>query len=120
MNVRFEETKFDLFVPAGADAFGIDPGSAIVAGVSQRGQERVIVHYEGNRYGAQNMRRYDERCLHAAGRAATRYPTVAKSSLPSDQLRVVGTYDLTTRHISVADASALQAWLGQEPIPDEC
>lgn len=118
MTDRFEEILFDLFVPVGTDHHGIDAGSAIVAGVSQRGQQRVMVHFEGNRLGAENMRRYEERCLHAAGRAAVRYPTIAKASLPRSELRHVGIFDLQAQCVTdLLDVPALHAWLGNEVAP---
>lgn len=118
MNVRYEETQFDLYVPAANANTGIDPGSAIVAPVTERGKERIFVHFEGNRFGAENMRRYDERCLHAAGRAATRYPTIARASIGADNLVFVGTYDLVKMAVMTLDnPEPLQAWIGTEPLP---
>lgn len=113
-NPQFNETRFDVFVPSTEDAFGIDPTSAIVAGESQRGQDRTVVHFESNRYGAENMMAFVDRCRHAAGRAATRYPTIAKASLPTQALRRVAGYDLEShRFIDVTDAAALSAWAGE-------
>ena len=115
----YAETLFDLFVPANpSHTFGIDAGSAIVAGQSQRGKERLTVHFEGNRFGAENMRKYSERCLHASGRAAMRYPTIAKASLPANELIKVGEFDLDTMQVTqVSDSARLESWLGTEPVP---
>lgn len=112
---RYSETLFDIYVPAGDDTFDIDPASAIVAGASQRGNESLAVHFEGNRYDCLNMRRFDERCLHASGRAATRYPTIAKAALPASELLHVGVYDLLLKEIvEVIAPQALEAWLGNQ------
>ena len=112
---RYSETLFDIYVPAGENDFGIDPASAIVAGVSQRGNETLLVYFEGNQFGAENMKRFDERCLHAAGRAATRYPTIAKAGVPARELLHVGVYDLLLKEIvEVIAPLALQTWVGNE------
>lgn len=50
-----------------------------------------IIYYEGNLYGASNLESYDERIKCAAGRAYTRYPTVAMSGvLDPSQFDVIG------------------------------
>lgn len=109
---------FDLFVPADGTDLGIDPRSAIVASVTQRGQPRLLVHFEGNRFGAENLRRYEERCLHAADRAAVAYPTIAKENLPIGELVRVGQFDLRARRVvAIERPDALAAWLAGEPLP---
>lgn len=114
---RYSETLFDIYVPNAPNTFGIDPASAIVAGVSQRGNETLQVYFEGNRFGAENMKRFDERCLHAAGRAATRYQTIAKAALPASELLHVGVYDLLLKEIvEVIAPLPLQAWVGNEAL----
>lgn len=118
MNERQQETLFDLYVPASADNLGIDAASAIVAAVSQRDKERVLIYYEGGRFGGQEMKRYEVRALHAAGRASVAYPTIAKSSVERDRLIRVGSIDLASRRVTQIDEPALlQAWLGSEPVP---
>lgn len=115
---NFSETQFDVFVPLDARAFGIDPTSAVVAGVSQRGKPQLIVHLESNRYGAENMRQFAQRCVHAAGRAATHYPTIAKVCVPAEALVRVAGFDLGACSITeITDAAQLQAWIGDEPLP---
>ncbi|OGU24366.1 MAG: hypothetical protein A2580_09230 [Hydrogenophilales bacterium RIFOXYD1_FULL_62_11] len=102
--------KFLIVVPEGHT--GIDAGSAVVTPAPLKG-ERVLCHYESNRFGAVNMKRFVEKCFHAAGRAAVAYPTIAKSMLPADSLKVVGSFDLTQRCITeVTDPDALRAWAG--------
>ena len=116
-NPTFSETIFDVFVPASSDSHGIDPASAIVAGQSQHGDDKRKVYFESNRHRACNITTFEDRCLHAAGRAATRYPTIAFAVLPLASLRHVGTYDLTTNRLTaVTDLAALQAWIGDLPL----
>lgn len=103
-----------IFIPAaGRAAFlGVDPGSAIV-GMLKEGSERVLVHFEGNRYGAENLKRFDERVEHAAGRLIQNYPTIAKASLAVTDLAAVGTYDSESRAILVYDSETLARWAGE-------
>lgn len=116
----YSETLFDVFVPADQDHHGIDLASAIVAGQSQRGESSRKVHYESNRYRACNIITFEDRCLHAAGRAAMRYPTCAFAVLPLSALRHVGTYDLASNRLtSVTDLPALIAWIGDLPVASD-
>lgn len=59
--------------------------------------DEVLIHYEGNLYGAQNIRTFEDKLLHAADRLLTNYPTSAKMQVPETDLEAVGTYDLPTR-----------------------
>ncbi len=107
---------YTVFIPSAkgaAQPLGIAPRSAIVA--ANRGEEdRAIVYYEGNLFGAANLKRYTERLSVAAGRASKRYPTVAMMALTTDLLTPVGTYDLATHTFVPTDLPALQAWLDGE------
>lgn len=114
MNAHQEDREFDVFVPIDRELFDIRKGSAIVAGASQRGQAHRIVYYEGNIYDCENLRAFDDRCLHATGRAAKRYPTVAKTAVSADQLRLVGCYDLAQRKLTVVDEGALAQWISKD------
>lgn len=88
----------------------IVPGSAIVSrGALNDGS--VLVYYEGNIYNSQNMRKYSERVLHAAGRLATHYPTVAKMLVPRAHLIQVGTYWTVPPRLAIADYLTLEDWL---------
>ena len=84
------------------------PGSAMV-GVDT-GAHRSLVDYEGNRYGAENMRLYSERLLHAAGRHVDQYPTVARLWARHIDLIEVGSYDYETRALTVTNPTELEAW----------
>lgn len=115
---QFKETLFDVYVPVDARRSGIDPASAIVVGVSQRGKPTLLAYFEGNRFGARSMRQFAQRCVHAAGRAAVNYPTIAKSMLPADELVRVASFDLERAFITeITDPERLQAWLGDEVLP---
>jgi hypothetical protein len=63
----------------------IDPGSGVV-GAATHDQASIAIYYEGNRIGADNLRKYAERISHAADRLFTRYPTVAVMYLNLDQV----------------------------------
>lgn len=93
--------KLRLFVPlpGSATAARIDPGSAIV-GVDT-GAPEILVDYEGNRHGAVNLHRYWQRVAQAAGRHLARYPTIARSQVPREELIPVGWWDATRREITL-------------------
>ncbi len=99
-----------VFIPAegSLSLTGIAPGSAIVGTPNDGG--RITVYYEGNLYGAENLKTYEEKLLHAADRLRTRYPTVAMRSVTPDQLVLVGTYDTDTRELVHDDSPAFREW----------
>jgi len=104
------ETRYRLYVPAPGVDTHIDAGSAIVGDIRDGMHD---VHYE--RGGASNVRTFEERIIHAAGRRAHRYPTVARSLLPATDLVDVGSvaYDPVLRHWfieEILDEAALEAW----------
>lgn len=108
--MEMHETRYDLYVPAPGVGTHIDAGSAIV-GETREGLHDV--HYE--RGGASNVRTFEERIAHAAGRRTTRYPTVARSAMPLDDLIRVGSvsYDEVLGHWyidEIVDPDALEAW----------
>jgi hypothetical protein len=109
-----------VFVPRAGDpaTAGILPGSGIV-GLPQPGAERVLVHYEGARYGQVGMARLADRVLHAHGRLAHNYPTVARMSSPRASLVEVATYSPSAATITPIDAAseaAIAAWIGAETL----
>jgi hypothetical protein len=111
-----------LFVPrpGSATAAQIDPGSAIV-GVDT-GEPTILVDYEGNRHNAVNLRRYWQRAAQAAGRHLSRYPTIARSRVPREDLIPVGWFDGASQEITLdAPGEALAAWLGltRQGLPGE-
>lgn len=86
----------------------VRPGSGMVGSPHPNG--RVTVDFEGNLYGAENLRTYEERLLHAADRHRTSYPTIARRYIPEDDLILVGTYDTDTKALDVVDEEALRGW----------
>lgn len=92
---------------------GIDRGSAIV-GLQALHDERVLVYFEGNRYRAENLRRFDQRIETAAGRLTQRYPTIARASVSASDLTLVGTFSTETRSIAVLDKIQLREWAGED------
>lgn len=108
--------QFDLWIPASADA-GIAPRSAVVSSCDQAGETRLC-YFEGNVYGADNLRRFSDRVRCAVGRAVHRYPTLARSRLPVAMLRHVGTFDARSQRITaITDPAMLSDYLTPEPPP---
>lgn len=118
-----------VYVPTG-DLFGIARRSGIVGtevvenadlvteGVASR---RLLVDYEGNVYGAQNVVTFADRVFQAWGRHSTRYPTVARLSLPPETMRKVGDFlpDLGRVYIDGPEERLLlEEWIGEHPIPN--
>ena len=111
--------RFPVYIPEAAAPAAvrdtvalIDPKSAIVSAPDPSGDE-LLVYFEGNRYRAANMITFADRALHAAGRLASNYPTIAKATVPRRALTHVGLF--TPGHgVDVPDAGALVAlarWL---------
>jgi hypothetical protein len=101
-----------LFILSPASSHPIVKGSAIV-GQPAQGAERVLVYYEGNLYGAENLKAYEERVQIAAGRLTQHYPTVARSSLRKEELICVGSFDTQAHLITVDEPDLLEAWAGE-------
>lgn len=114
------DTLFTVYVPARPDVLrDLAPGSSIVAGDSQLGRETMLVHYEGNVYGAENLRRFVQRVHNAADRAAYRAPTIAMAAVATVDLIAVARFDLAAGELTeVLDATRLAAHLGDEPVPE--
>lgn len=103
-----------VFVPAAGSAAErmIDPASAIV-GLPVG--DRFDVHFEGNRYGAENLRTFHARLVSAAGRMTSGFPTVARASFLERELLPVARFDtVRAAVISVLDPAALERW-AKEP-----
>lgn len=92
---------FCLYVPApdfraseaGRNFAGsLAPGTAIVGGPAGAPYDvgRVHVCYEGNLYGAVNLKTFDARASTAADRLKTGYPTVARALVEAGDLVAVG------------------------------
>jgi hypothetical protein len=86
-------SEFLILIPK-ANRHAIAKGSGITA---KSLRDNFQIDYEGNLYGACNMKTYEQRLLHAASRGMENYPTVARIWLSkADMLRdfeVVGILD---------------------------
>ncbi len=110
---------FTVYVPNEKGAkFNIAKGSGIVGRPHEKITGTAMLDYEGNCYRAENLRKYEERVMHAASRAVEHYPTVARMGLHTETVNecfvAVGTYDYHEDRIEVTDAAAqalLDAWL---------
>ena len=103
----------------------IDRGSAVIGTPasdwfpeSDRSGEdfgRIVIDYEGAKYGQANMVTFADRATHAADRHSTHYPTVARSFVPADDVTEVGTFD-GERVTPYNDGAAalLRAWIGSD------
>lgn len=112
--------QFAVFVPANAAgpiAQIIVRGSALVG--TATGGELVTVDFEGNIYGASNIRTFADRARHAADRQSVLYPTIARRTIPRSDLRQVAWFDPDTGITLLDDddaQKALASWLGVEII----
>lgn len=99
-----------VYVPAADSALRrtLLPGSALVGSLSNG--RRIMVDFEGDKYGSQGLRTYEQKLLHASGRHVERYPTVARAFVESGDLIEVGTYDVHQRTLTVTDPQALKGW----------
>jgi hypothetical protein len=70
---------------------GVAPGSGMTAFMGDDG--RAVVYFEGNLYGASNIKTIEDKAIQAYGRMAARYPTRAMTSMPASMLEVVGYTD---------------------------
>lgn len=93
-----------LIVIPKTNLHNIDPGSAIVA---EPLENEYCLHFEGNRYDAENLRSFEGKLLQAASRKAENYPTIAKMFLPKSQFEsdflVVGTLDFKEAQSALRD-----------------
>ena len=81
--------------------------------VAVDGHEDVMqeVHYEGNVYGAENLRSFEERVAVAAGRLVANYPTVARGWFSDRDLILVGAYNPEQDEVDIHAAEDLARWL---------
>ena len=120
MNGSIDRLKYTgpyaVFVPREDSSIAeiIDRGSGIV-GVPY-GEDRILLYFEGNRYGAANMVTFADRVLHAAGRLAHDAPTGALATVPEREVQQVGMYDPETGTVRLDDEESLAQWLGSETV----
>lgn len=84
--------KATVFIPVeGSEAHRrIAHGSGIVG--AHMGTE-VLLDYEGNLYGAVNMKTWADRVAHAWDRQRVLYPTIARMSVKRSDVILVGHFD---------------------------
>lgn len=81
--------------------------------------DRVLVYYEGNKYGAENMRTWADKLYHAADRLLWKgigYPTIAFAFVPRDDVLMVGQLWHPERRIEIHDSEKVSAWLGKDAL----
>jgi len=93
----------------------IDPKSAIVGRPdASDANDRTVIYYQGNRYGAENIVTFADRAMLAAGRLAEKYPTLTCCAVPHQALTLVGWF-AAGHGVEVTDANGLielAKWLG--------
>jgi hypothetical protein len=112
------DNRLNVYVPAPGSDLGIVPGSGIVGtrqpalpGVRAIEEDGlVLVDYEGNLYGASNVRTLEDRLHHAAGRHIMRYPTVARRLARVSELVFVGDYFYDEKRLLVTRPNLLEEW----------
>jgi hypothetical protein len=97
------------------------PGSAIVGLPLASGQIRI--YYEGNVIGAQNLKRYRDKAVQAAGRMLhsypVGYPTRARQDVDPREVVEVGVIDAKTYRIDIsARPTDLSWWIEAEDLVD--
>jgi hypothetical protein len=97
------------------------PGSAIVGLPLASGQIRI--YYEGNVIGAQNLKRYRDKAVQAAGRMLhsypVGYPTRAREDVDPREVVEVGVIDAKTYRIDIsAKPTDLSWWIEAEDLVD--
>lgn len=108
---------YRIYIPVAGALSYILAGSAIVG--SPRTDGLVEIDYEGNSLKVEPLERYEDRLVHALGRHRVRYPTVARSVAPAEQLQEVGHFVefAPDQHDGViTDPEALQRWLAPEDL----
>jgi hypothetical protein len=87
-------------------------GSAIVGLPLDTGLVRI--YYEGNVIGADNLKRYRDRAIQAAGRMLHNYPvgypTRAREDVDSREVVEVGTIETKTFHVTFSAATSDLSW----------
>lgn len=100
-----------IYVPRKAAASFIHPGSAIVASIEESAKEQMIVFFEGNLYGFDNIKDFGDKALHAADRQMQSYPTTAIARLAAGDLIEVGRYSHSLQRVtSISNEEALRDW----------
>lgn len=111
------ERTLDVLVPrSGTPAErAIDAGSAIVA--RQGSEDRVLVCFEGNGSGADDIVSFDDKVMQAAGLLVQRRWAIARGTFVRNDFQLVGTYtfsnDWLTRKLEITNRESLEKWTGR-------
>lgn len=108
--------SYRIYVPAPGplSRSTIWPGSGIVGEAVSPTQ--LEIYYEGNLYGAINMRTWADRVYQAAARRRERAPTVARMIVRRDDYVAVGTIDMQSRSVRLRLWSA-NGWRSTRSTP---
>ena len=86
-------------------------GSGIVGSPDGIG---IRIDYEGNHNGACNIKTWEDKVFHAAGRHVSRYPTIARSVADAGQLIEIGSFRCEDNWMNpvyeITNQAALDAW----------
>lgn len=69
----------------------------------------IMVYFEGNLFGAENMKTWCSKVRQSYGRMVQKYPTVARACWPSNELECVGTTNGNV--VTIENMPALTRWL---------
>lgn len=99
----------------------IHMGSGIIGRVLIEHQ-KVHLYYEGNIYGSESMKRFEDKLFHAWGRMVQKYPTVAQMVVSVADVVVIGAFDPNTKtfHASKDAVSVTEAidWIGDSGLEE--
>lgn len=99
---------YSVYIPH--HSLGIDEGSGVVG--HDTGGDRILVDFEGNRFGASNIITFADRVYHAASRQEHDYPTIARKFVPRELLVEIGWFDGDRVQVPPGNEDALATWLG--------
>lgn len=85
-------------------------GSAIVGFMIEAGHYRVC--YEGNLYGAENLKTFKDRAIVAYGRLTQNAPTIARSMVDEHEFEVVG--KMSKGSFEIVLTPALLEWMSRD------
>ena len=75
---------------------------------------KTSIYYEGNKFNYSNVKTWADKVRVAAHRQNENYPTIARSLVPSSELRKVGYVEFGARvEVVVTDRETLSLWLGE-------
>lgn len=102
----------------------IAPGSGIVgSAVETEEGPKIRIDFEGNIYGADNIKTFGDRVYQAVSRHGgpdqPPYPTTARRVVDPHTVKAVGHFDQKEGRVIVEDQDALLEWLERDRLLDE-